>query len=90
MTTLNKKVDFSKQEIQQFLTTLNHFKHLEDYQQLGYTLHSLGNIMQTALLAEMEHPKYSNHNKWDMYNHLSLIKSLVPNNELELLDKLND
>jgi len=53
-------------------------------------LHSLGNIMQTALLAEMEHPKYSNHNKWDMYNLLSLIKSLVPSNELELLDKLND
>ena len=82
MTTLNKKVDFSKQEIQQFLTTLN--------QQLGYTLHSLGNIMQTALLAEMENPKYSNHNKWDMYNLLSLINSLVPSNGLELLDKLND
>lgn len=72
-----------------FLNALQKLKNIPDYQNLGFTLKSLCKITQTALLAEISFPKYTEHNQWDIYNILQLIRSLIPKDELELLDLLN-
>jgi len=83
-------VNLNHEEIQDFLTSLNHFKHLENYEHLGYTLHSICNVMQTALLAETECKQLTLcHSALDIYNLLSLVKALIPTSEWELLDKIN-
>ncbi|MGM5629398.1 hypothetical protein O2K51_00745 [Apibacter raozihei] len=64
-------------------------KTIPDYENLGFTLKSLCKITQTALLAELSFPNYTEHDKWDVYNILQLLRSLIPEDELELLDKLN-
>lgn len=73
----------------EFLTILEKLKSIPDYQNLGFTLKSLCKITQTALLADLSFPEYTEHNKWDIYNILQLLRSLIPEDELELLDKLN-
>lgn len=60
-----------------------------DYENLGLTLTYLCKITQTALLAELSFPNYTEHNQWDIYNILQPLRSLIPEEELELLDKLN-
>ena len=52
-------------------------------------LNSICNIGQTALLAKISYPNYTEHNKWDIYNILQFIRFLIPEDELELLDKMN-
>ncbi|WP_295840854.1 hypothetical protein [uncultured Apibacter sp.] len=47
-------------------------------------------VAQTALMAEIESPDFIEHDKWDIYNLLTLIKNLIPEEELEWLDKLMD
>ena len=74
---------------QEFLTTLPYLKYILDDKNLGFMLNSIYNIGQTALLADLSFPNYTEHNKWDLYNILQLIRSLIPEDELELLDKLN-
>ncbi|MGM5629395.1 hypothetical protein O2K51_00730 [Apibacter raozihei] len=64
-------------------------KTIPDYENLGFTLTYLCKITQTALLAELSFPNYTEHNQWDLYNILKLLRSLIPEDELELLDKLN-
>lgn len=56
---------------------------------IGLTINSLCKITQTALLADLSYPNYTEHNKWDLYNILQLIHTLIPKDELELLDLLN-
>ena len=72
-----------------FLNALQKLKNIPDYQNLGFTLKSLCKITQTALLAEIENPQWTEHSPWDLYNILQLIRSLIPKDELELLDLLN-
>ena len=72
-----------------FLNALQKLKNIPDYQNLGFTLKSLCKITQTALLAEISFPNYTEHNQWDIYNILALIRSLIPKDELELLDLLS-
>ncbi|WP_303849987.1 hypothetical protein [Apibacter mensalis] len=38
---------------------------------------------------EISLPNYTEHNKWDIYYIISLTCSLIPKDELELLDLLN-
>ena len=73
----------------EFLTTLEKLKSISDYQNLGFTLKSLCKVTQTALLAKISFPNYTEHNQWDLYNILQLMRSLIPEEELELLDKIN-
>ncbi|WP_255424477.1 hypothetical protein [Apibacter sp. HY039] len=40
-------------------------------------------------MAEISFPNYTEHNQWDIYNILQLIRSLIPKDELELLDLLS-
>ncbi|WP_255424478.1 hypothetical protein [Apibacter sp. HY039] len=40
-------------------------------------------------MADLSFPNYTEHTQWDIYNILSLIRSLIPKDELELLDLLN-
>ena len=35
---------------------------------------------------DISYPNYSEHNQWDIFNIISLIRSLTPIDELELLD----
>ncbi|MGM5631444.1 hypothetical protein O2K51_11135 [Apibacter raozihei] len=88
MTTQNKSSNenFNSKD---FLVTLQKLKSIPDYENLGFTLKSLCKITQTALLAEISFPNYTEHNQWDIYNILQLIRSLIPKDELELLDLLN-
>ncbi|MGM5631432.1 hypothetical protein O2K51_11065 [Apibacter raozihei] len=88
MTTQNKS---SKQKLnpKDFLVTLQKLKTIPDYENLGFTLKSLCKITQTALLTEISFPNYTEHNQLDIYNILALIPSLIPKDELELLDLLN-
>ena len=72
-----------------FLNALEKLKNIPDYQNLGFTLKSLCKITQTALLAEISFPNHTEHSQWDIYNILALIRSLIPKDELELLDLLN-
>ena len=72
-----------------FLNALENCKGFTDYQNLGFTLKSLCKITQTALLAEISFPNHTEHSQWDIYNILQLIRSLIPKDELELLDLLN-
>lgn len=72
-----------------FLNALQKLKNIPDYQNLGFTLKSLCKITQTALLADIENPQWTEHSPWDLYNILQLIRSLIPKDELELLDLLN-
>jgi hypothetical protein len=74
----------------EYLTTLKSLEEIPSYQQLGYSLKSLCKIMQTALLAEIQFPNYTEHSKWDLYNLLGLIRGMIPKDEMELLDKIND
>lgn len=71
------------------LTRLEHFLTLKDYQHLGYTLTSVCKVLKTALLTQIEFPEYTEHNLWDLYNLINLAQSLIPEEEWELLDKLN-
>ncbi|WP_128331447.1 hypothetical protein [Apibacter sp. HY039] len=65
-------------------------KSIPDYENLGFTLKSLCNIAKTALLAETECKSLTLcHKPLDLYNIFTLIKILIPKDELELLDKLN-
>ena len=84
---LNSKQEFNPKD---FLNALQKLKNIPDYQNLGFTLKSLCKITQTALLAEISFPNYTEHNQWDIYNILQLIRSLIPKDELELLDLLNN
>ncbi|MGM5631438.1 hypothetical protein O2K51_11105 [Apibacter raozihei] len=88
MTTQNKS---SKQKLnlKDFLVTLQKLKSIPDYENLGFTLKSLCKITQTALLAEISFPNNTEHTQWDIYNILALIRSLIPKDELELLDLLS-
>ncbi|WP_128331156.1 hypothetical protein [Apibacter sp. HY039] len=72
-----------------FLFTLQKLKSIPYYENLGFTLKSLCKITQTALLADLSFPNYTEHTQWDIYNILQLIRSLIPKDELELLDLLN-
>jgi hypothetical protein len=86
-----KNKNFSNKNLnpKDFLTVLEKFTSIPDYENLGFTLKSLCKVAQTALLAEISFPNYTEHNKWDVYNILQLLRSLILEDELELLDKLN-
>ncbi|MGM5631622.1 hypothetical protein O2K51_12035 [Apibacter raozihei] len=88
MTTQNKSSN-QKLNLKDFLVTLQKLKSIPDYENLGFTLKSLCKITQTALLAEISFPNYTEHTQWDIYNILQLIRSLIPKDELEWLDLLN-
>ena len=85
----NKKL-FEKLNLENYLTTLNKFPDIQDYQNLGYMLKSLCNLSKSALILSIENPEYSEHNAWDLYNALNLISLLVPEEEFELLDLLTE
>ncbi|MGM5631628.1 hypothetical protein O2K51_12065 [Apibacter raozihei] len=88
MTTQNKSSNKNLNP-KDFLVTLHKLKTIPDYENLGFTLKSLCKITQTALLAEISFPNYTEHTQWDIYNILALIRSLIPKDELELLDLIN-
>ncbi|TWP27664.1 hypothetical protein ETU08_11720 [Apibacter muscae] len=59
---------------------------IESYKELGFILKSIVRVSQSAILA-----KESNihlHRDWDIYNLLSLVEKLIPDSELEFLDKV--
>ncbi|WP_128331618.1 hypothetical protein [Apibacter sp. HY039] len=85
----NKNVSNENFNPKDFLVTLQKLKSIPDYENLGFTIKSLCKVTQTALLAEISFPNYTEHNQWDIYNILQLIRSLIPKDELELLDLLN-
>ncbi|TWP23465.1 hypothetical protein ETU10_06980 [Apibacter muscae] len=70
-----------------FLTSLSKMD-IRDYRQLGFTLHSILRVCQSALLNEQEDVRL--HKDLDIYNLLCLAESLIPDPELELLDKLKN
>ena len=73
-----------------FLTTLEKLKSIPDYENLGFTITSLCNIAQTALLAETECRSLTLcHKPLDLFNIFNLIKILIPEDEWEFLDKIN-
>ncbi|PQL89476.1 hypothetical protein [Apibacter adventoris] len=82
---MNTKNSHENKNPKEFLTTLENLKSIPDYQNLGFTLNSLCTILKTALLNRME----ADFNDYDLYNLISIIQSLLPNEELELLDLLN-
>ncbi|TWP30765.1 hypothetical protein ETU08_04015 [Apibacter muscae] len=55
---------------------------------MGFTFESLSKILQTALLTEIFSKESIEHSKWDIFNLLKLIHSLIPRAELDLLDQL--
>lgn len=70
-----------------FLNSLESLPFVESYQELGFTLKSLCKLTQTALCdCSDDKPSISN---WDIFNILNLIRSLIPESELELLDLIN-
>lgn len=81
-------------EAENYLSTLeiNNNKHydfiaeIESYQHLGYALESILRVCQSAIMAKEEEVHY--HTDLDIYNLLDLAKSLIPESELEFLDKL--
>jgi len=83
--------DFSKENPnpKDFLNALETLPFLDSYQELGFTLKSLCKIAKTALVMDSSYPNLSEHNCWDIFNLLSIIDSLCPDSELELLDILN-
>lgn len=93
MNPLNKNKDFL-QEAENYLNTLEKNKNkqydfiveIESYKHLGYSLLSILRICQSALVAKEEDIHY--HTDLDIYNLLDLAKSLIPESELEFLDKL--
>lgn len=91
MSTQNKKVDFSDENFnpKDFLNSLENLQFLESYQELGFTLKSLCKITQTAIMMDISYSNNSEHSKWDIFNVLNLMRSLIPESELELLDLLN-
>ncbi|WP_128331145.1 hypothetical protein [Apibacter sp. HY039] len=87
--TTQKKSSNENLNPKDFLVTLQKLKTIPDYENLGFTLKSLCKVTQTALLAEISFPNYTEHTQWDIYNILALLRSLIPKDELELLDLLN-
>jgi len=85
-----KKQDFSNSNIQELLTALDKIPCMENYQELGFTLKSLGKIAQTALLMEISFPDHAEHDRWDMYNLIKLIQALIPQTEWQILDKIKE
>lgn len=68
-----------------YLTSLSKMD-MESYKELGFILKSIVRGSQSAILA-----KESNihlHRDWDIYNLLSLVEKLIPDSELEFLDKV--
>lgn len=89
MTTKEQKVDLSNENLnpKDFLISLENLPFLDSYQELGFTLKSLCKVTQTALWdGSDDKPSISN---WDIFNILNLIKALIPDSELELLDLIN-
>ena len=81
----------NSKNLKEFLTALNRLSFLESYQQPGFTLISICNIGQIALLAETQCKGLTLcHSPLDFYNLLSLVKCLLSNSEWELLDQLNN
>ncbi len=82
------------QEAENCLNTLekNNNKHydfiveIKNYQHLGLALQSILRVCQSAIIAKKE--KLHCHTDLDIYNLLDLAKSLIPEPELEFLDKL--
>lgn len=71
-----------------FLTSLEALN-LPDYKHIGFTIASLCKVAQTALLAEQEYKELTAcHEPLDLFNVFQLIINLIPDIELELLDKL--
>lgn len=91
MTTKNQKVDLSNENLnpKDFLSSIENLPFLDSYQELGFTLKSLCKVTQTALIMDISYSNLSEHNSWDIYNILSLMRSLIPESELELLDLIN-
>jgi hypothetical protein len=88
---MNTKNSHENQKLnpKDFLVTLQKLKPIPDYENLGFTLKSFCKVTQTALLAKISFPNYTEYDKWDIYNIMQLIRSLIPKDELELLDLLN-
>ncbi|WP_128330794.1 hypothetical protein [Apibacter sp. HY039] len=59
---------------------------IESYKHLGFALHSIFNVCQSAILAKEEDIHV--HTDLDIYNLLDLAKSLIPKPELEFLDEI--
>lgn len=88
-----KNNDFSNKDInpKDFLIALENFPAIPDYQNLGFTLNSLCNILKTVLLTRTELPEYADFDDYDLFNTISLLQSLLPKeDEFELLDLLNE
>lgn len=83
------------QEAENYLSTLEKNKNkqydfiaeIESYKHLGYSLLSILRVCQTALVTKDKEGFYY-HTDLDIYNLLDLAKSLIPEPELEFLDKL--
>lgn len=77
---LNSKQEFNPKD---FLNALENCKGFTDYQNLGFTLQSLCNILKTALAAEDEYKQLlCYHTPLDIFNCISLISTLLPNDEV--------
>ncbi|TWP29921.1 hypothetical protein ETU09_02765 [Apibacter muscae] len=59
---------------------------IESYRQLGFTLHSILRVCQSAILAKEYNIHL--HTDLDIYNLLSLMEKLIPDSELEFLDEV--
>ncbi len=82
------ELNIQSENVDSLSSALEHYLYINNYRELGYILKSLVKVAQTALMAEIESPDFIEHDKWDIYNLLTLIKNLIPEEELEWLDKL--
>ncbi|TWP25433.1 hypothetical protein ETU10_00060 [Apibacter muscae] len=85
-----KNTDFSNlnnnlnpESLKVFLTALDNFSFIGDYQQLGFSIQALIKALKIAILD----PKDSL-NRDEFFLLLSLLLELIPKSEWELLDKL--
>jgi hypothetical protein len=78
LTTLEKVEGYNKYT---FIAEIEGYKHLE------YTMHYIFRICQSIISAKEE--GMHEHEELDIYNILDLVKSLVPESELEFLDEIN-
>ncbi|TWP31361.1 hypothetical protein ETU08_00810 [Apibacter muscae] len=86
-----KNTDFSNlnnnlnpESLKVFLTALDNFSFIEDYQQLGFSIQALIKALKVAIL-----DPGNSLNRDEFFLLLSLLLELIPKSEWELLDKLN-
>ncbi|TWP31593.1 hypothetical protein ETU08_00520 [Apibacter muscae] len=80
----NLNNNLNPESLKVFLTALDNFSFIGDYQQLGFSIQALIKALKVAIL-DPRNPL----NRDEFFLLLSLLLELIPSSEWELLDKLN-